>query len=34
MVVTWLVLLGLALYALTIPYFDRPHAGPATYAQS
>lgn len=30
--VTWLVLLGLALYALTIPYLDRPKAGPVTYA--
>jgi uncharacterized membrane protein YecN with MAPEG domain len=34
MVVTWLVLLGLAFYALTIPYFDRTRAGPVTYAQS
>jgi uncharacterized membrane protein YecN with MAPEG domain len=34
MIVTWLILLGLAVCALTIPYFDRPHAGPVSYAQS
>jgi len=34
MAATWFVLVGLALYALTIPYFDRPHPGPLTYAQS
>jgi uncharacterized protein len=34
MALTWTMLVGLALYALTIPYFDRPHAGPVTYAQS
>ena len=31
MVVTWLVLLGLAFYALAIPYLDGPRA-PVTYA--
>jgi len=34
MVATWLVLVSLAFYALTIPYLYRPHAGPVTYAQS
>jgi len=33
-VLTWLVMLGLAAYALSIPYLDRPHRGPVTYAQS
>ena len=32
MVVTWLVLIGLALYALSIPYLDRARPAPVTYA--
>lgn len=31
---TWLVMLGLAVYALTIPYLDHPKPGPTTYAQA
>ena len=34
MVVTWAVLLGLAAYALTIPYFDRPRPSPVSYAEA
>jgi len=31
---TWLVMLGLAIYALTIPYLDKPKPGPTTYAEA
>ena len=29
---TWLILIGLALYALSIPYLDRSRPAPVTYA--
>ena len=32
-IVTWAVLVGLALYAISIPYLDRPEA-PVTYAEA
>ena len=32
MLVTWIVLVGLAVYALSIPYLDRGRPAPVTYA--
>ncbi|HEY0150016.1 MAG TPA: MAPEG family protein [Allosphingosinicella sp.] len=34
MVVTWTVLLGLAAYALAIPYLERPAPAPVSYAEA